>query len=56
MNGRINRQGQTKSVTIVHILCDATVDLAVLDANERKESDQSGLKASLDRYRGVDFY
>lgn len=54
MNGRLNRQGQTKPVTIIHILCDGTVDLAVLDANERKESDQTGLKASLDRYRGVE--
>lgn len=51
MNGRINRQGQTRPVSIIRILCRDTVDLAVADALERKSDDQDGLKASIARYR-----
>lgn len=51
MNGRINRQGQTRPVSILRILCRDTVDLAVADALERKTDDQEGLKSSLQRYR-----
>jgi SNF2 family DNA or RNA helicase len=51
MNGRINRQGQTKAVSIIRILCRDTVDLAVADAIERKTDDQEGLKDALQRYR-----
>lgn len=51
MNGRIARQGQTRPVSIVRILCNDTVDLAVADAIERKSDDQEGLKAALGRYR-----
>lgn len=51
MNGRINRQGQTKPVSIIRILCNNTVDLAVLDAINRKHSDQESLKRAIDRYR-----
>ena len=51
MNGRINRHGQTNPVSIIRILCSNTVDLAVADAIKRKNSDQEGLKASLQRYR-----
>jgi SNF2 family DNA or RNA helicase len=51
MNGRLDRQGQTKPVSIIRILCNNTVDLAVLDAIEHKDTEQKGLKASLDRYR-----
>jgi len=51
MNGRLYRQGQLKPVSIIRILCKNTVDLAVLDAIERKESDQEGLKKALDRYK-----
>lgn len=51
MNGRLNRQGQTSSVSIIRILCRDTVDLAVADAIERKTDDQEGLKAALQRYR-----
>lgn len=51
MCGRINRQGQTKPVSIIRILCNDTVDLAVADALERKEDDQEGLKRALQRYR-----
>jgi len=51
MCGRIDRQGQTKPVSIIRILCNDTVDLAVADAIERKTDDQEGLKAALQRYR-----
>jgi len=51
MCGRLNRQGQTKPVSIIHILCNDTVDLAVADAIERKSDDQEGLKNALQRYR-----
>jgi SNF2 family DNA or RNA helicase len=51
MNGRLNRQGQTQPVSIIRILCNDTVDLAVADALERKTDDQEGLKAALQRYR-----
>ena len=50
MNGRLDRQGQTKSVSIIRILCNDTVDLAVADAITRKTDDQDGLKAALQRY------
>lgn len=51
MNGRINRQGQSHPVSLIRILCNDTVDLAVADAIERKTDDQEGLKAALQRYR-----
>lgn len=51
MNGRIERQGQTQPVSIIRILCEDTVDLAVCDAIERKFDDQEGLKSALQRYR-----
>ena len=51
MNGRINRQGQTRPVSLIRILCADTVDLAVADALERKVDDQEGLKSAIDRYR-----
>ena len=51
MNARIDRQGQTRPVSIIRILCQDTVDLAVVDALERKTDDQDGLKKSLQRYR-----
>lgn len=51
MNGRINRQGQKQPVSIIRILCNDTVDLAVADALERKTDDQEGLKRALQRYR-----
>lgn len=51
MNGRIDRQGQKNTVTIIRILCNDTVDLAVADAIERKTDDQNGLKSALQRYR-----
>ncbi len=51
MNGRIDRQGQTQPVSIIRILCKDTVDLAVVDAIERKTDDQEGLKSALQRYR-----
>lgn len=51
MCGRLNRQGQKQSVSIIRILCNDTVDLAVADAIERKTDSQEGLKAALGRYR-----
>lgn len=51
MCGRLNRQGQKHPVSIIRILCNDTVDLAVADAIERKTEDQEGLKKALQRYR-----
>lgn len=51
MNGRIDRQGQSHPVSIIRILCNDTVDLAVADAIERKNDSQEGLKAAMQRYR-----
>jgi len=51
MNGRIDRQGQKHPVSIIRILCNDTIDLAVADAIERKTDDQEGLKTALQRYR-----
>ena len=51
MCGRLDRQGQTKPVSIIRILCNDTIDLAVADALERKTDDQEGLKNALQRYR-----
>lgn len=54
MNARLNRQGQSKPVSIIRILARDTVDLAVADAIERKDDDQTGLKNALERYRRGD--
>ena len=51
MCGRLDRNGQTHPVSIIRILCNDTIDLAVADAIERKTDDQEGLKAALQRYR-----
>lgn len=51
MCGRLDRQGQTRPVSIIRILCNDTVDLAVADAIERKTDDQEGLKRAMQRYR-----
>lgn len=51
MNGRLNRNGQTQPVSIIRILCNDSLDLAVAEAIERKDADQEGLKASIERYR-----
>jgi SNF2 family DNA or RNA helicase len=51
MNARIDRQGQKKPVSIIHILAENTVDMAVADALARKDNDQAALKTSIDRYR-----
>jgi SNF2 family DNA or RNA helicase len=50
MNARIDRQGQTSPTSIIRILCNDTVDLAVADAIARKTDDQEGLKAAMQRY------
>ena len=54
MNGRIYRQGQTKPVQIIRILARDTLDEAVSDALASKDSDQSGLRAAINRYRVKD--
>lgn len=51
LNGRINRQGQKRPVSIIRILCRDTIDLAVADALQRKTDGQEGLKAAIGRYR-----
>jgi hypothetical protein len=51
MNGRLDRQGQKNSVSIIRILCKDSIDLAVADAINRKIDDQAGLKDAVDRYR-----
>jgi SNF2 family DNA or RNA helicase len=51
MCGRLDRQGQLHPVSIIRILCNDTVDLAVADAIERKTDDEEGLKRALQRYR-----
>jgi SNF2 family DNA or RNA helicase len=51
MNARIDRQGQEKPVSVIRILCNDTIDLAVADAIERKADTQEGLKSAIQRYR-----
>lgn len=51
LNQRVDRNGQTRPVSIIRILAEDTVDLAVIDALERKDDDQNGLKNALQRYR-----
>jgi SNF2 family DNA or RNA helicase len=51
LNARINRQGQERPVSIIRILADNTIDMAVLDAILSKEDNQDGLKAALGRFR-----
>lgn len=48
---RIDRQGQTKPVSVLRILCEETIDLAVADAIETKTDNEEGLKAAIQRYR-----
>lgn len=58
MNARVNRQGQSKTVSIIRILTKDTMDLAVVDALESKCSTQEGLKSAIHRYRSrsINFY
>ena len=51
LNARINRNGQKRPVIIHRILCKDTLDLAVMDALNRKDDDQRGLKDAIGRYR-----
>lgn len=51
MNGRIYRSGQSKPVTVLRILCEDTIDMAVKDAIENKYDTQEGLKNSIEKYR-----
>lgn len=50
-NARLNRQGQTKPVSILRILADNTIDLAAVVALESKATDEIGLKSAIDAYR-----
>ena len=47
--GRIFRQGQTKCVSVIRILCEDTIDGVVLDALEKKDEVQSALLEKLKR-------
>lgn len=51
LNARIDRNGQKNVVSLIRILCNDTIDLAVADSIERKTDDQDGLKKALQRYR-----
>jgi len=51
LNGRIDGARAKKPVSIIRILCNDTTDLAVRDSLERKDTDQKGLKDSLNRYK-----
>lgn len=50
-NGRIDRQGQTKPVSIIRILTEDTVDIAVALAIDMKYETQEGLKNAIQQYR-----
>lgn len=44
-NGRLNRQGQTKPVRIVHLVMDGTIDQKVISALDKKANVQNELMA-----------
>jgi SNF2 family DNA or RNA helicase len=46
-NGRLHRQGQTKPVRIVHIICEGTIDERVVLVLEDKDATQSSLLKAL---------
>ena len=50
-NGRIDRQGQTRPVSIVRILTRDTVDMAVAHAIDMKYETQEDLKNAIEDYR-----
>jgi SNF2 family DNA or RNA helicase len=50
-NGRIDRQGQNQVVSIIHILAKRTVDEALLNAIEQKDTSQQALKQALQDMR-----
>jgi len=54
-NARLDRQGQTKSVVVHHLITEGTVDEDVMKALERKETGQAALleavKAKIEKYR-----
>lgn len=54
MNGRIDRQGQERPVSIIRVLARDTLDLAVADALDRKHDTQESLKGSINKYRQGD--
>lgn len=48
---RLDRQGQLSPVSVIRILCNETIDLAVADSLERKFDTEVSLKDAIDRYR-----
>ena len=50
MNGRIYRQGQTKPVSIIRILCNDTIDMLVKKVIDNKMINQDQLKQAIQRY------
>jgi len=54
-NARLDRQGQTESVIVHHLICKGTEDESVISALTRKASRQDGLmealKAKINKYR-----
>lgn len=46
-NARLHRQGQTKPVRVLHIVCDGTIDERVLNVLADKDATQSKLLAAL---------
>ena len=51
-NGRvIKRQGQTQKTTLIRMLCEDTVDMAVLLAQETKAQTETELKRTVNEYR-----
>ena len=51
MNARIDRQGQTKPVSIIRILANDTLDLVVSETLENKNTTQEGLANAIAEYR-----
>lgn len=51
MNSRIDRQGQKKPVSIIHIMAKDTMDSVVLETLEDKDSTQQSLTDTIKKYR-----
>lgn len=51
MNARLDRTGQKRPVSIVRILAEGTIDLAVAGALRAKATDEASLKSAIDAYR-----
>lgn len=51
MNARLDRTGQKRPVSIVRILAENTLDIAVAGALKAKATDEASLKSAIDAYR-----